>query len=351
MSDMLSDELTEQLRWFRHDASRLVLFTGGSLDGERRTRPARLLAGQTGQRAMSIWDHQSGAASTKALSSWAGLPELPVTNELDGDLDEVAVAVALELPGNRRLLDRHIALLRSAADRGAVVFSGYALGSSHPNIVQLKRVGVTGRVRFADDERHSTRVLVHDTKTPMMQGATTEVSLQLAQALTKAGVVADWLPSSPIGLMLRGFGRCLDNASLDQAPGIIESLLQAIEPQADVIVVEGSGSLLDPATSGRTILQATVARPSFHVIAHRMAAEDDPLLDILDGLVTRLEHLHTFAGRSSILLGVTLETSSVSEWDARSLQAEVENRGIRCVGLDDGLRPFAQIVAAHEHRA
>lgn len=351
MTDMLSDELTQQLRWFQHGNGPLVLFTGSSLDGERLVGPARLLAGQRTQRAMSVWDDRSSASSTATLTSWNGLPELPVSNDLAGDLEGFAVAAAIDLPGNAQLLERHVALLRSAAERGARVFSADPLGAPHANIIQLRRTGVTGRVRFADNERHSTRVLVHGTAAARINGAATEASLRLNDSLAEAGVVTDWLPSSPLGLLLRGFGRCLDNTGLDQGAGVVEALLQIIEPQADVIVLEGSGSLLDPSTSARTILQATVARPKFHVIAHRVAAKDDQLLEVLDDLVARLDRLHSFAGHPSILLGVTLDTSDVPEWDARSLLAEVDRSCIRCVDVADGLAPFARIVAAHESTA
>lgn len=351
MSDMLSDPFTEQLRWFRHGDSPVVLFTGASLDGERLVGPARLLGQQLEHRQLTIWDDRSSAASTATLASWEGLPELAIVNELGGDLDSVAVAVAVDLPGSAQLLGRHVAMLRSAAERGARVFSGYSLGAPHPNIVQLRRTGVTGRVRFADNERHSTRLIVYATEAPTTLSAATEASLQLTNDLAAAAVVTDWLPASPIGLLLRGFGRCLDNAGLDQGSGMIESLLQTIEPQADVIVLEGSGSLLDPPTSARSILQTTVARPSFHVIAHRVAPDDDQLLETLDELVARLQSLHTFAGAPSILLGVALDASRVSEWDARSLLAAVERRGIRCLDIADGLTPFAAIVAAHEGAA
>lgn len=348
MTDMLSDPFTEQLRWFRHGDSPVVLFTGASLDGERLAGPARLLAQELAQRELTVWDDRSSANSTATLASWKGLPELAVVTELGGDLDGVAVAVAVDLPGSAQPLGRHIAMLRSAAERGARVFSGYSLGAAHPNIVQLRRTGVTGRVRFADVERHSTRLIVHATEAPTTQSAATEASLQLTKELTAAAVVTDWLPASPLGLLLRGFGRCLDNAGLDQGPGMIEALLQTIEPQSDVIVLEGSGSLLDSSTSARSILQATVARPGFHVIAHRVAPNDDRLLEALDDLVARLQSLHTFAGAPSILLGVALDTSRVSEWDARSLLAAVERRGIRCLDIANGLTPFAAIVAAHE---
>lgn len=349
MSDMLSGELTQHLRWFAHGNGPLVLFTGASLDGARLVRPARLLAAQRSQRPVSVWDDRSAVTSTASLASWDGLPDLAITADLDGDLDGVAIAVAVDLPGNAHLLERHAGLLRSAAERGALVFSPYPLGAAHPHIIQLRQTGVTGRVRFGDDERHSTRVLVHGTATARFQGGATEASIRLNESLADAGVVTDWLPSSPLGLLLRGFGRCLDDAGLDQSAGIVEALLQIIEPQADVIVLEGSGSLLDSSTCARTIVQATVAQPAFHLIAHQVAAEDDQLLEALDDFVTRLERLHGFAGKPSILLGVALDTTLVPEWDARSLVAAVERHGIRCIDVSDGLGPFARIVAAHEH--
>lgn len=362
MTDLLNDSLTERLRWFRHADVPVVLFTGASLDADRRVDPARLLAGALGSRVTCILDDRSAVDSTADLPSWSSVPPIPVRPDLDADMavDNVAVVLAVDVPLSSTLLVRHVAMLRSAADRGAHVFTTHLLGRAHPNVVDLKRIGVTDRVRFTNADRRSHRVMVYEVNDPSSEassyGASTRTSLELCTALQNEGIVADWLPSSPVGLLLRGFGRCLDRAGLDQAGGITEGLLQIIEPQADVIVVEGSGSIADPATSVRSIAQATVAQPTSHLIAHRVPAvrngdQDDFITGVLDPIRRRIDHLHDLAGQRSIFLGVALECSAVSSWEARSLIAEIEGTGVRCVDASRDIGRFARIVAAHEGTA
>lgn len=80
------------------------------------------------------------------------------------------------------------------------------------------------------------------------------VSLELAAAAARAGVRGVFVPTGQTGIMIAGWGIAVDRVISDFAPGAAEQLvLEAQRRDAELIVVEGQGSILHPAYAPVTL--------------------------------------------------------------------------------------------------
>ena len=80
------------------------------------------------------------------------------------------------------------------------------------------------------------------------------VSLELTRAATQAGVRGVFVPTGQTGIMIAGWGIAIDRVISDFAPGAAEQLvLEAQRRGAELIVVEGQGSILHPAYAPVTL--------------------------------------------------------------------------------------------------
>lgn len=334
MPDLLTSSLTHQLRELGADKTRILLFTGSSLRSGRLVPSARILTRLLGGRVVGVIDDAAGVGRLRALPGWESAPDIPVLSSVEqlrtiDPAAEAVVVTALDLPTGKRLLGRHVDVLLSLADSGRTVFSSLERSPRHSSVVDLRQCGRPERARFEDREPHSNRVMLYRT-TP--DTSAVEAAVKLVDGFRGAEIAADWLPSTPLGMTVRGFGRVPERCPIEFAAGLVEELLQIMEPQARVIVVEG-GSLLDASAMVATTAQVQGSKPSFHALVHRARHTDDGLLAELDDVLRRAGGLHQGYGIRSTLLGVVLDTSALEERAARRLCAEVQKRGLSCLDI------------------
>lgn len=80
------------------------------------------------------------------------------------------------------------------------------------------------------------------------------VSLELTRAAAEAGTRAVFVPTGQTGIMIAGWGIAVDRVISDFAPGAAEQLvLQAQKRGAELIIVEGQGSINHPAYAPVTL--------------------------------------------------------------------------------------------------
>ena len=79
-------------------------------------------------------------------------------------------------------------------------------------------------------------------------------TLEIERAAGRAGVSTGFVPTGQTGVIVAGWGVCVDAVVSDFVAGVSEMLvLQAAKSSPDLILVEGQGSLAHPAYSGVTL--------------------------------------------------------------------------------------------------
>lgn len=384
MNDLLTSKLTNDLRSLRVEKRPLALFTGGSLGSGRLVGPARALQQLCPEQVVAIVDDQASRRQLVDVPSWArGIPIVDDVVDLPESIHDVFIGLAL--PRGKVLLRHHRTMLERGAQRGLQIWSGLERSIRHDRITDLRQFGPAERVTVSTEAASSRRLLLYQT-TPAT--SSTVVASELADALTAGDVVADWLPSSPAGMLCRGFGRTLDRVPARIAPGLVQRLIQTIEPQANLIVVEGEGALDDPQDSALIAARTFGTAPSFHAVVHRVETgspergsvetgsvetgstetgstetgsaassnvetssvaagsgernrgrrQDFDLENEIDNLLSRLDGLHQSCGHRSTMVGVGLYSTEADPWALKELQAAIRDRGFVCVDLEqDGV--------------
>lgn len=79
-------------------------------------------------------------------------------------------------------------------------------------------------------------------------------SLEIGRAASRAGISTAFVPTGQTGVIIAGWGVCVDAVVSDFVAGVAEGMvLRAAESSPDLILVEGQGALSHPAYSGVTL--------------------------------------------------------------------------------------------------
>ena len=156
-------------------------------------------------------------------------------------------------------------------------------------------------------------------------------ALELTRALSDAGVRARFLATGQIGIAIAGEGVALDAVRVDYASGAIEQMVLKHGYDHDVLLVEGQGSLLNPASTA-TLPLLRGAMPTHLILVHRAGQETisradwvpvPPLRDVI-GLY---EAVAAAAGAlpAAPVVGVVLNTSRLGDADAAEAVARARD--------------------------
>jgi uncharacterized NAD-dependent epimerase/dehydratase family protein len=147
------------------------------------------------------------------------------------------------------------------------------------------------------------------------------VMLQLRDALTARGVRAAFAPTGQTGIFIEGWGICVDAVIADFIAGAAEAVTIQAARDADVVLVEGQGSILHPGYSGvslgllhGSLPHALIAchQPSRATFRHNSWLSIPPLTTVIDLHESMANPL-----RPTKTIGVSLNTSDLSDRDAR----------------------------------
>jgi uncharacterized NAD-dependent epimerase/dehydratase family protein len=166
------------------------------------------------------------------------------------------------------------------------------------------------------------------------------VALELARAAAARGNKARFVPTGQTGILIAGWGISIDRVVADFAPGATEQLvLYAAHEGADLIIVEGQGSINHPAYAPVTLALMTGSAPDALVLVcdpvrSRIEGYDTPVLGYRELIDIHERILATI--KPAAVVGIALNTRRLDEEDAR---AEIE-RARREAGLpaDDVVR-------------
>jgi uncharacterized NAD-dependent epimerase/dehydratase family protein len=189
------------------------------------------------------------------------MPELgrdaPIVGSLEEALEHSPTSILVGLaPAGGRLPEEWMDALQAAADAGLEIVSGL-----HQRLVPEfpgKRVWDV-REPPADIPLFSGDGFGVEPKVVLTVGTDTAIgkmtaTLELERAAGEAGVGAEFVATGQTGIIIAGWGICVDAVISDFVAGASEQLvLEAARRDPDLILVEGQGSLGHPAYSGVTL--------------------------------------------------------------------------------------------------
>lgn len=147
------------------------------------------------------------------------------------------------------------------------------------------------------------------------------VMLQLRDGLAARGVRGRFAPTGQTGIFIEGWGICVDAVVADFIAGAAEQLTIEAARDADIVLVEGQGSILHPGYSGvslgllhGSLPHALIAchQPSRKTFRHNAWLEIPPLTSVIalhESIANPLRPVRT--------IGVSLNTVDLSDRDAR----------------------------------
>jgi uncharacterized NAD-dependent epimerase/dehydratase family protein len=151
------------------------------------------------------------------------------------------------------------------------------------------------------------------------------VSLELARAAGGAGINARFVPTGQTGVLVAGWGICIDRVIADFAAGAAEQLvLYAAHEGADFIVVEGQGAINHPAYAAVTLALMTGCAPDALVLVadpRRRRIEQYPTPTLSYGESISIHERLLATVKPAPVVGIALNTHGLSDDDAR---AEIE---------------------------
>jgi len=183
----------------------------------------------------------------------------------------------------------------------------------------------TGRARLV----HS--LVVHTVGTDCNIGKMT-AALELRRALEEDGVKVGFAPTGQTGILIEGWGIAVDSVLADYINGAAEQLVVRASGGSDVVLVEGQGSLVHPAYSGVTLGLLHGSMPDAMILCHQPSRRHPyggggayswmPLPTVPE--MIRLCEAAIEPLRESRVIGVALNTSDLSDAEARAAISEIE---------------------------
>ena len=154
-------------------------------------------------------------------------------------------------------------------------------------------------------------------------------SLELTEAATRAGVATEFIATGQTGILIAGKGIAVDRVISDFLAGSAETLVCEGSSEAEVLMVEGQGSLWHPAYAGVTLGLLHGSAPHSLVLCHqagRTAIEEPPYTKLPPLNVMRQWYEDAAATvRPAHVTCVSLNCRGLSDAEAERAIGEVED--------------------------
>jgi len=207
---------------------------------------------------------------------------IPVVGSLDAGLALAPTALLVGIaPRGGRLPEAWRGWIRTAIERGLDVWSGlHTRIADDPELAALARArGVRLRelrVPPADLPVSNGRARDVDALVVLTVGSDCNTGkmtaqLELLRALGARGLRTRFVATGQTGILIAGEGIAVDAVVADFIGGAAERMVLAAAPGADVVLVEGQGSLVHPGYSGVTLGLLHGACPAAMILCHNAA--------------------------------------------------------------------------------
>lgn len=275
--------------------------------------------------------------------------EIPVLGSMTDGLTlkptEVLIGIA---PSGGRLPDEWRGWLADALDSGCDIWSGLhtfladdpllheRAKANHRQIHDVRRppahlpVGA-GLARLVEP------LVVLSVGTDCNVGKMT-AQLQLVNRLNQRGLRTKFVATGQTGIFIEGWGTAVDAVVADFIAGAAEDLVLRGAPDADVLLVEGQGSINHPGFSGVTLGLLHGTCPDALILCHQASREfigeyrGSPWLRIPPlGDYIRMYELIGSAVHPTRVIGISMNTYDLDDAGAReACLAAVRDTGLPC---------------------
>lgn len=344
------------------DLRYLILADG--LFGPQTSKTANACIRFTPERVVGIIDASQAGQTAQQVLGFGG--HIPVVRTLEEGLAFSPNALVIGIaPVGGQLPEAWVRLLASAIEHGLEIWSGLhtfisdvpelaALAKTHDvPIHDLRRppAGLNvanGRVRNVD----ATVVLAVGTDSNIGKMTT---QLQLLGDLRARGIRTHFAATGQTGILIEGRGIAVDAVPADFIAGAAEQLVLECAEGADLVLVEGQGSIIHPSFSGVTYgllhgslphAQVLCAQPSRTAVNRCEWVKIPPLVDFI-----RLSEAAAAPLRAAPVIGISLNTYDLDE--------DVARRAVDMVRSETGLpttdtvrfgpEAVAEAIAAFHH--
>jgi uncharacterized NAD-dependent epimerase/dehydratase family protein len=287
------------------------------------------------ERIVGVFDRVHAGTTVDAVLGFGGA--LPVVGDFAAGLALGPSAVLIGIaPMGGRLPPEWRAWLRSALEHDLEIWSGlHTFIGDDPELGALAR---TRGVRIFDARRPPANLpvadglaaevdayVVHTVGSDCNVGKMT-AQVELRNALIKRGHRTRFVATGQTGIFLEGWGIAVDAVVADFIAGAAEWLVLEAAKDADIILVEGQGSLIHPGYSGVTLGLLHGSCPDALILCHQASRGyigdyhgREPWVKIppLAELVEIYERAAAPV-RASTVIGICLNTYDLSEAEARA---------------------------------
>ncbi len=255
--------------------------------------------------------------------------DAPIVGTLEEALEFSPTSILVGLaPAGGRLPEAWMEILRAAAGTGLEIVSGL-----HQRLAPVFPDGPVWDVREPPEAvpLFSGEGFGVGPKVALTVGTDSAIgkmtaTLEIERAAREADLAPEFVPTGQTGVVIAGWGLCVDAVVSDFVAGASERLvLEAAKSSPDLVLVEGQGSLGHPAYSGVTLGLLHGSCPDCLVLC---AA--DPTDVVFRGVprpsasyLARLYEEVASLVKPAPVVAVSLNTRGLDEWEAAGLIAAV----------------------------
>jgi uncharacterized NAD-dependent epimerase/dehydratase family protein len=286
------------------------------------------------ERVVGVVDRINAGKTVQDVLGFGG--DIPVFGSMEEGLrrkpDAVLIGIA---PAGGRLPEEWRGWLADALDAGCDLWSGLHTFLSDDPILH-ERAKANGRHIYdvrrppahlpvaMGQARRVEPLVVLSVGTDCNVGKMTG-QLQLVRGLQERGLRTKFVATGQTGIFIEGWGIAVDAVVADFIAGAAEELVLQAAPDADVLLVEGQGSINHPGYSGVTVGLLHGCCPAALLLCHQASREfigeyrGEPWLRIppLTDYIKMYELIGS-AVHPTRVVGICLNTYDLSEADARA---------------------------------
>ncbi|HEV8304210.1 MAG TPA: DUF1611 domain-containing protein, partial [Gemmatimonadales bacterium] len=263
----------------RPDQHRFLIIADGEF-GPLTSKTANSCIRYFPERIVAVLDRRQAGKTAADVLGFGG--RIPVVDDFERGVEQgkgaTAVLIGIAPPGGR-LPDEWRGWLRTAIERGLEIWSGlHTFVGDDPELGPLAKAK---GVRILDARKPPPNLPIADGRAAEVDafviltvGSDCNVGkmtaqLELRDALVKRGQRTRFVATGQTGIFIEGWGTAVDAVVADFIAGAAEQLVLQGAKDADIVLVEGQGSLIHPGYSGVTLGLLHGACPDALILCHQ----------------------------------------------------------------------------------
>jgi uncharacterized NAD-dependent epimerase/dehydratase family protein len=315
---------------------RFIILADGSF-GPEESKTANACIRYTPERVVGVIDARHAGSNVQNILGFGG--DIPVVATLEEGLRLQPNALLIGIaPAGGQLPEDWIRLLAHAIESNLEIWSG--LHTFVGDVPELAALAEKRGVKIHDLRRPPAKIAVSngrvrsiDATVVLTVGTDCNIGkmttqLQLLGGLRAKGIRTNFAATGQTGILIEGRGVGVDAVIADFIGGAAEKLVLECAQDADLVLVEGQGSIIHPSYSGVTYgllhgslphAQVMCAQPSRTAINRCEWVKIPPLVDFI-----RLSEQAAAPLRPAPVIAVALNTYDLDEDAARKAVEQVQ---------------------------